>query len=652
MAKNKRTENSRCMVCNKVLKNKEGLIQHLENKHRNMIPEDWSAQRYECYLRTGKVEGHCIYCGEPTGFNESTGKYYRLCKKQECRKKCSDFADRNMIGKYGKTTLFDDPDFQRKVIYSKKNSGTYFFSDEFDPRIQYEVLYDSSYGRDFLEMCDYFLYMNGQDILGPSPHTYYYEYEGKPHFYIPDFYIVSLGLEIEIKDGGNNPNTHPNVVRVAKVKEQLKDDLMRSLEGSGIRYIKICNKEYQQFFSLLSELKAQDTIYLPRWAEPGAKISPVSESASEAISSIPELDDAILNALPANLGRRNRARLRFAKSTFLDNNVISYDDAIRILREDLKDCNDLVSILDYRQRVDKFYNYLGKIANNRDTENESLQREALKARKCIDEEIYPRLDKKELRLDRELAEKKKRQQSVVEAAIASPQNGTPIFIDRDNIDLFVGNSPLRGDQLDTIRIPIWVILLDTKTLGSKIIRSVTGDPYNHATISLTPHLRQMFSFVLENGKGGGFTIEDIGSGRYKEHEHEIRYSIYSYLATLEEFFIANESIRRFYNNIQNYHYNFIGLVMFYSKHKKLDDNSRTCSEFCAEILKALNPSIATKRRDAYNPYDLHTLKNLFHCQRGILKNFNYVKLVDNTTKKAKERGFEIWIPSLKIMQET
>lgn len=652
MTKIKKNVTTRCLVCNKTLKSKEALVEHLENKHRDMIPDDWSARRYECYLRTGKVEGHCIYCGEPTGFNEATGKYYRLCKKQECRKKCSDAADKNMIGAYGKTTLFDDPDFQRKVVYSKKNSGTYVFEDEYDPKVRYEVLYDSSYGKDFLEMCDTFLYMSGQDILGPSPHTYYYEYEGKKHFYIPDFYILSLGLEVEIKDGGSNPNNHPEVVRVAKAKEKLKDELMASLASSGIRYIKICNKEYKEFFSLLSELKAQDTVYLPKWAEPNGQVAPVSESATEVANTIPKLDDNVLDSLPKNLGRLNRDRIDLAKTTYMDSNITSYEGAIRTLKEALKHCNDPATIFDYRQRVDKFYNYLGKVANNPNVENESLQKEAIRARKTIDEEIYPQLEARERKIEREMQRKKKNQRSVIEAAVLSPQNGTPLFIGRDNISQFTGGQKIPDSQLDEVRIPIWTVLLDTKTLGSKIIRTVTGDPYNHAAISLTPHLRQMFSFTMESEKGGGFVIEDIGAGWYKEHENEIRYSIYAYLATLEEFFSANQAIQQFYKEKEKYHYNTIGLIMFYSKHKWLDDNARICSEFCAEILQAVNPSIATKRRDAYNPYNLHNLKKLYHCQKGVLKNFNYVKLVENTKKKAKERGYEIWVPSLKTMQET
>ena len=221
---------ARCKICGRVFIDKAHLVDHIDRSHKDQIPGGWSAARYECYLRTGKAEGKCIYCGKPTGFNEKTGKYFRLCKDPKCRKAASDAADRNMIGKFGKTSLLDDPDQQRKMVYARKNSGTYTFVDPEDPKRKYGVMYDSSYGKDFLEMLDNFLMFSGQDIIGPSPHTYYYEYERKKHFYIPDFYIPSLNLEIEIKDGGANPNTHPKIQAVDKVKEKLKDELKANFD--------------------------------------------------------------------------------------------------------------------------------------------------------------------------------------------------------------------------------------------------------------------------------------------------------------------------------------------------------------------------------------------------------------------------------------
>ena len=66
-------------------------------------------------------------------------------------------------------------------------------------------------------------------------------------------YTPSLNLEIEIKDGGDNPNTHHKIVDVDKVKEKLKDEVVVS--SKSFHYIKIVNKEYKRFFQFLERLK-------------------------------------------------------------------------------------------------------------------------------------------------------------------------------------------------------------------------------------------------------------------------------------------------------------------------------------------------------------------------------------------------------------
>ena len=70
-------------------------------------------------------------------------------------------------------------------------------------------------------------------------------------------FIPSLNAEIEIKDGGSNPNTHPKIQEVDKVKEKLKDDVMKS-NGVPFNYVKIVDKDNMQFLKFLGMLKDQD----------------------------------------------------------------------------------------------------------------------------------------------------------------------------------------------------------------------------------------------------------------------------------------------------------------------------------------------------------------------------------------------------------
>ena len=263
----------KCRLCEKKLVSKQALIDHIERVHGASIPEGWSPARYENFIRTGKTEGRCVECHKPTTWNETTGKYNRMCGSEACKKKARERASRNYIGLHGKPYSINNPEQQAKMIYGRKNSGTYIFEKKDGKK--YMAKYDSSYGRGFLEMIDTFLGWDGQDVFAPSPHIYWYMYEGKKHFYMPDVYLASINCEVELKDGGDNPNKHPKIQAVDKVKEAAKDKVMESLKGQ-VNYIKICNKDYSEFFAMLSRLKAQDECPLPKWE---SKLEPALESS-------------------------------------------------------------------------------------------------------------------------------------------------------------------------------------------------------------------------------------------------------------------------------------------------------------------------------------------------------------------------------------
>lgn len=249
-----------CKFCERMLKDEESYATHLENCHPDMIPPDMHGDQFVYFLRTGKTEGKCIMCGKPTGWNEKTHKYHRFCKNPKCKDKYREEFKKRMIGKYGKTTLLDDPEQQKIMLSRRKISNVYTWSNH-----EVELQYTGTYERDFLEFLDNVMNFDPSDVMAPSPHTYYYVYENKRHFYIPDFFIPSLDLEIEIKDGGDNQNMHPKIQAVDKVKEKLKDDVMCS--NPAFNYLKITNKDNMKFFKFLDAMWQNENknkkIYMP-----------------------------------------------------------------------------------------------------------------------------------------------------------------------------------------------------------------------------------------------------------------------------------------------------------------------------------------------------------------------------------------------------
>lgn len=240
------TKRITCKFCGEYMKSYDLYVSHIESSHSESIPQDMTAWRFVYYLKTGKTHGSCIICKKDTEWNEKTHKYHRFCNNPKCKEKYVETFRNRMIGKYGKVNLLNDPEQQKKMLANRKISGVYTWRDHV-----HETPYTGTYELSFLKFLDEIMEFNPEDVIGPSPHTYYYIYEGQKHFYIPDFFIPSLNLEIEIKEGTNN---HPKIQAVDKVKERLKDEVMKS-NSNSFNYIKIIEKNNFRFIEFLDEAK-------------------------------------------------------------------------------------------------------------------------------------------------------------------------------------------------------------------------------------------------------------------------------------------------------------------------------------------------------------------------------------------------------------
>ena len=270
----------RCKICGKKYTELTALYNHIETKHKDMIPKDMTVQQYYYYMKTGKMNGNCVMCKNPTSWNHNTGKYNRFCGNSKCKDEYVKIMKSRMVAKYGKTHLLNDPNKQREMLANRSISGVYKWSDG-----KHETTYTGSYELDFLKTLDNFFNWDPEDISMPSPHTYTYKYKGEDRFYIPDVFIHSLDLEIEIKDGGDNPNNHHKIQDVDKEKERLKDEVLCSQRA--FHYVKITNKNYENLFRFLKEIKKEfekhgDETKIPRIFKiediKGTSIKPVKES--------------------------------------------------------------------------------------------------------------------------------------------------------------------------------------------------------------------------------------------------------------------------------------------------------------------------------------------------------------------------------------
>ena len=241
----------KCPFCDKRL-TREDMVTHIEKYHEDELPEGFTPLRATFHAVNRKDFSYvrpCRMCKSPTKWDEAKGRYDQLCGSRTCHDAQVEKMRKDMGDKLGINRQTATAEGLQKMLANRKISGIYTWSDGV-----YKVSYTGSYELEFLKFLDLDLFFDPKDIMAPSPHTYYYVYEGKKHFYIPDFFIPSLGLEIEIKDGGDNPNTHHKIQDVDKVKERLKDAVMKSNKNT-FSYIKIENKNHIKFLQFLTLMK-------------------------------------------------------------------------------------------------------------------------------------------------------------------------------------------------------------------------------------------------------------------------------------------------------------------------------------------------------------------------------------------------------------
>jgi hypothetical protein len=235
----------KCPFCKAEYISKPSLYSHMESNHPEQVTNIPASQVYFNYknrYELGRTNGRCIIDGKPTEWNEKTERYERICS-EDCRQIYREQFKRRMKQRYGREHLLNDPDQQKKMLAGRKISGTYTWSDG-----SKEFTYTGSYEKDFLEFLDNILgFTNSSDIHSPAPQIFRYKVDGKESFYIPDFYIESLNLIVEIKSKTNNHYRQRDIHI-----EKTKDDI---LGNSGYNYIKIFDKDYRGFTKLLDKFK-------------------------------------------------------------------------------------------------------------------------------------------------------------------------------------------------------------------------------------------------------------------------------------------------------------------------------------------------------------------------------------------------------------
>jgi hypothetical protein len=241
----------KCPLCKKKYIEKSELYNHIEVHHsEDLVNEITPAQLYfnmRNRYPLNMAYGRSVISRKATAFNDTTERYERFHDEKEREEYRKRFIAR-MKKKYGKEHLLDDPDHQKFMLASRGISGEYLWRDK-----KTKTPYTGSYEKDFLEFLDNYLeWDEPTDVMGPAPMIFdYKDKEGKPRFYIPDYYITSLNLIIEIKASDNKHYRERDIE-----DEHRKDEVLE--KQNKYNYMKILDKDYTKFLQHLEKIKEEN----------------------------------------------------------------------------------------------------------------------------------------------------------------------------------------------------------------------------------------------------------------------------------------------------------------------------------------------------------------------------------------------------------
>ena len=170
---------------------------------------------------------------------------------------------------------------------------------------------------------------------------------------------------------------------------------------------------------------------------------------------------------------------------------------------------------------------------------------------------------------------------------------------------------------------VYIVISQTGTALSRILKFITGAKYNHASISLVPDLSTMYSFGRLRPRNpflGGFVVESPHSGTFKRFSGTT-VEVLAIHVSEGQYINLSQMLEGMVKNKKRYHYNYLGLFLAGAKIHYRRANTFYCSEFVKEMLVKGGIREARELSDIVEPLHFLTLPNANHVYSGKLKDF-------------------------------
>lgn len=187
---------------------------------------------------------------------------------------------------------------------------------------------------------------------------------------------------------------------------------------------------------------------------------------------------------------------------------------------------------------------------------------------------------------------------------AASYNATEITIPAHGGTLLIDASP----EEDETR-KVYIVLSQTGTALSRILKLITRAPYNHSSIALTEDLRTMYSFGRThpyNPFHGGFVQESPDHGTFKRFKNT-RVMVLETEISKEAYSEVGQLIREMVRQKALYHYNYWGLLLAGLRIPRKKRNCYYCSEFVKAMVLRMELPGAEEIPDIVKPMHFLTV---------------------------------------------
>ena len=143
-----------------------------------------------------------------------------------------------------------------------------------------------------------------------------------------------------------------------------------------------------------------------------------------------------------------------------------------------------------------------------------------------------------------------------------------------------------NEEVPGMTTSIYILLTNTGTAFTRLIKCFTGAPYNHASISLDLELNELYSFgrkEARNPLNAGFVKEDVYYGTYRYFPNT-SCKLLRLEVTVRQKEAVAEAIDYFKRNQERFSYNLLGLLGVLACKDLEIENACFCSQFVAEVM--------------------------------------------------------------------